>query len=138
MSEVKVYCRFERGDILGIIDLDKVLRVKADYIKDYKGLKICVRMSDVSDFTQGFIVFDAGSGAMISSDADREKAIEQAFLKLDSASDVMINRAKKQHNFYGIPAMRIGMNIIPMNTLLGNKHARKTYERRTGERFELH
>ncbi|MBC1801091.1 hypothetical protein [Listeria booriae] len=132
MREVKVFCRVENFEFAGFVKSDRVFRVMAEYLGDYEGLKICVRKSPL---TGEYIVFDAGSGGMITGDLSKSLAIERALLMIQKVPDDMIKKAKKQHNFYGIPAMRIGMNIIPMNTLLGNKRGRKIYERRTGEKF---
>ncbi|KGL45035.1 hypothetical protein EP56_05615 [Listeriaceae bacterium FSL A5-0209] len=92
MNEVKVYCRVENFEFAGFVQSDRVFRVTAYYIRDFKGLKICVRKSPL---TEEYIVFDAGSGGMIDRDLDKSLAIERAFIILQSVSDEMIKKSKK-------------------------------------------
>ncbi|MBC1499368.1 hypothetical protein HB943_02045 [Listeria weihenstephanensis] len=132
MREVKVYCRFPEVEMFGAVIIDSVKRLNADYIMDFKGLKLCVRKSQL---TEKYIVFDAGSGQMIAGDLDKSLAIERALILLQKIPNDRIKKATKQHVFYGIPAMRMGMNIVVLNTLLGNNRAIKIYERRTGIKF---
>ncbi|EUJ51553.1 hypothetical protein [Listeria rocourtiae] len=92
MREVKVYCRVENFEFAGFIQSDRVFRVMAEYLGDYKGLKICVRKSPL---TEEYIVFDAGAGGMIERDLDRSLAIERALLMIQKVPDDMIKKSKR-------------------------------------------
>ncbi|MBC6163325.1 hypothetical protein HB999_07570 [Listeria booriae] len=132
MSEVKVYCRFSEAELSGGIICDSVKRLKAQYVMDFEGLKICVRKSEAEN---EYVVFDAGTGIALCSDESEEEAVKKSVLKLEYFSKKTIDGIKKQHAFYGIPTMRNGNSIIVFNTLLSNKRYVKIYERRTGEKF---
>lgn len=132
MSEVKVYCRFPEAELPGGIICDSVKRLKAQYVMDFEGLKLCVRKSEAEN---KYVVFDAGTGIALCSDESEEEAVKKSVLKLEYFSKKTIDGIKKQHAFYGIPTMRNGNSIIVFNTLLSNKRYVKIYERRTGEKF---
>lgn len=132
MSEVKVYCRFPEAELPGGIICDSVKRLKAQYVTDFEGLKLCVRKSEAEN---KYVVFDAGTGIALCSDESEEEAVKKSVLKLEYFSKKTIDGIKKQHAFYGIPTMRNGNSIIVFNTLLSNKRYVKIYERRTGEKF---
>ncbi|MBC2163456.1 hypothetical protein [Listeria booriae] len=132
MSEVKVYCRFPETELPGGIICDSVKRLKAQYVMDFEGLKLCVRKSEAEN---KYIVFDAGTGIAVCGDENKEEAVKKSVLELECLSKKTIDGIKKQHAFYGIPTMRNGISIIVFNTLLSNKRYVKIYERRTGGKF---
>ena len=127
-SEINTWKRVVICSYFGEVQQYKVFKVKAFYLYDYYGMKICMR-----DEHGATVIFDAVTGYTISVSTSYLVAIKKAENNLKKGSHEKIRDiCKKMAPWYGISFLGRGLYSPLYNTLFDEKNRRK-YNNRIGK-----